>query len=171
MSKKDKTLFHSSDSAQHFLLSKSDTRQLRSEKAKTTVSVIEVLKSTFPDMVTGQNFIDDALQQLDRCTARDPVTDRNGLARRGLGNAFGIVQDPTGFGRDRTAEQHGRLHRSDAFARHAHFVEDVPDVQIGHTIEDEAKRAFVAVIDEQHQRMIEKWATHRWCCDEESRCE
>jgi len=26
------------------------------------------------------------------------------------------------------------------------------------------------VIDQQHQRMIEKWAPHRGCCDEKSWC-
>ena len=65
MSKKDTLLFRSSGSAQHFLLSKSDTKQLRSEKTTTAANVIDVLKSAFPDMRTGQSFIDDAIQKLD----------------------------------------------------------------------------------------------------------
>ncbi|NNL78289.1 MAG: tetratricopeptide repeat protein [Desulfobacterales bacterium] len=64
MTQKDTTLFHSSGSAQHFLLSKSNTRQLRSEKIKSVAGIMEVLRSAFPDMLAGQRFIEYALQQL-----------------------------------------------------------------------------------------------------------
>ncbi len=46
----------------------------------------------------------------------------------------------------------------------------VLDTEVGRAIEDEAKRTLVAVIDQQHQRMIEKRAPHRRCRDEKPRC-
>ena len=53
----------------------------------------------------------------------------------------------------------------------ADFVEDVLDVEISHAVEDEPKRALFAVIDQQHQGMVEERAAHGWCCDEKPRCE
>ena len=88
----------------------------------------------------------------------------------GYDGSFGIVEDPTGLWRDGPTEHDGCAHCAGRLARHTDFIEDILDVEVGHTVEDKAKRAFVAVIDQQHQSMIEKWAPHRRCCDDESRC-
>ncbi len=60
-----KTLFHSQGSESHFLLSKTDTGRLKETKSKEIIDAQDAVRSAFPDMLSGSDFINRANQQLD----------------------------------------------------------------------------------------------------------
>lgn len=60
-----KKLFHSHESTRHFLFSKTDTGRLKEVKRKKNIDAHEAIRSAFPDMRSGSDFIDYANQQLD----------------------------------------------------------------------------------------------------------
>ena len=59
-----KKLLRSHESARHFLFSKTDTGQLKEVKRKKIIDADEAVRSAFPDMRSGRDFIDYANQQL-----------------------------------------------------------------------------------------------------------
>ena len=60
-----KKLFHSHESTRHFLFSKTDTGRLKEVKRKEIIEVDNAVRSAFPDMRSGSDFIDYANQQMD----------------------------------------------------------------------------------------------------------
>ena len=65
MTTEKKALFHSHGSANHFLFSKTDTGRLKEVKRKEIIDANEAVRSAFPDMRSGNDFIDYANQQLE----------------------------------------------------------------------------------------------------------
>jgi tetratricopeptide (TPR) repeat protein len=72
----DKALFHSRGSAQHFLLSKTDTGRLKSVNRQKITEAGKALKSAYPDMRCGQDFMDHALLALESATLFSAVVIR-----------------------------------------------------------------------------------------------
>jgi tetratricopeptide (TPR) repeat protein len=64
MTTEKKALFHSHGSANHFLFSKTDTGRLKEVKRKEIIDANEAVRSAFPDMRSGNDFIDYANQKL-----------------------------------------------------------------------------------------------------------
>lgn len=64
MTTRNKMLFHSRGSESHFLLSKTDTGRLKEVKSKEIIDADDAVRSAFPDMRAGNDFIDHAMQQL-----------------------------------------------------------------------------------------------------------
>ena len=65
MKTEKKTLIHSHGSAGHFLFSKTDIGRLKEVKRKEIIEVDNAVRSAFPDMRSGSDFIDYANQQMD----------------------------------------------------------------------------------------------------------
>jgi tetratricopeptide (TPR) repeat protein len=65
MTTRNKRLFHSQGSESHFLLSKTDTGRLKETKSKEIIDAQDAVRSAFPDMLSGNDFINRANQQLD----------------------------------------------------------------------------------------------------------
>ena len=65
MTNTSKAVSQSRGSARNFLLSKTDTGQIKDIERKETAGVNEVLGSVFPDLLVGKGFIDHALHHLD----------------------------------------------------------------------------------------------------------
>jgi tetratricopeptide (TPR) repeat protein len=59
-----KKLFHSHESTRHFLFSKTDTGRLQDLKNRAVFAADETVRTAFPDMLNGSDFIDHANQQL-----------------------------------------------------------------------------------------------------------
>jgi tetratricopeptide (TPR) repeat protein len=59
-----KELFHSHESTRHFLFSKTDTGRLQDVKSQEIIDADEAVRSAFPDMLSGSDFIDHATKQL-----------------------------------------------------------------------------------------------------------
>ena len=64
----DRALFHSRGSARHFLFSKTDTDRLKSVGRQKIIEAGKVLQSAYPDMRSGQDFMDHALLALESAT-------------------------------------------------------------------------------------------------------
>jgi tetratricopeptide (TPR) repeat protein len=60
-----KAIYQNRGSTQHFLFSKTDAGRVRDVKRKKAVGVNEVLRSVFPDLLFGRDFIDHAMKQLE----------------------------------------------------------------------------------------------------------
>lgn len=98
-----KKLFHSHESARHFLFSKTDTGRLRDVKSQKILDADEAVKSAFPDMLCGSDFIDHAIKQLDAIAQfsalviqLDPLKEENGPAEppgdnKGVVDTAGIL--------------------------------------------------------------------------------
>jgi tetratricopeptide (TPR) repeat protein len=65
MTGEDKRIFDSRGSTQQFLLSKTDTRRLLQLEEKSLADADDELKSAFPGVLAGKDFIEDALRRLD----------------------------------------------------------------------------------------------------------
>jgi tetratricopeptide (TPR) repeat protein len=65
MTARNKKLFQSRGSESHFLLFKTDTRRLKEIKSKEIIDANDAVRSAFPDMRAGSDFINHAMQQLD----------------------------------------------------------------------------------------------------------
>jgi tetratricopeptide (TPR) repeat protein len=65
MTSDKKTILHSPGSEHHFLFSKTDTGRLQEVKSQEIIDADVAVKSAFPDMLSGSDFIDHANQQLD----------------------------------------------------------------------------------------------------------
>ncbi len=81
MTARDKALFHSRGSARHFLFSKTDTGRLESVSRKKITEAGKALQSAYPDMRSGQDFMDHALLALESDTLFSAVVirlDQNG---------------------------------------------------------------------------------------------
>jgi hypothetical protein len=65
MSNKTKAVSQSRGSARNFLFSKTDTGRIRDLSKKKAGAINEVLHSFFPELRTGNGFIEHAMQQLD----------------------------------------------------------------------------------------------------------
>ena len=81
MTARDKALFHSRGSARHFLFSKTDTDRLKSVSRKKIADAGKALQSAYPDMLSGQDFMDHALLVLESDTLFSAVVirlDQNG---------------------------------------------------------------------------------------------
>jgi tetratricopeptide (TPR) repeat protein len=81
MTARDKALFHSRGSARHFLFSKTDTDHLKSVSRKKIADAGKALQSAYPDMLSGQDFMDHALLVLESDTLFSAVVirlDQNG---------------------------------------------------------------------------------------------
>ena len=65
MTNTSKAVSQSRGSARNFLLSKTDTGQIKDIDRKETAGVNEVLGSVFPDLMVGKDFIDHAIHHLD----------------------------------------------------------------------------------------------------------
>jgi tetratricopeptide (TPR) repeat protein len=59
-----KKLFHSHESTRHFLFSKTDTGRLQDVKNQEIIDADKTVRSAFPAMLNGSDFIDHAIQQL-----------------------------------------------------------------------------------------------------------
>ena len=93
MTSDKKTLFLSQGSASHFLFSKTDTGRLKEVKRTEIIDANEAVRSAFPDMRSGSNFIDYANQQVDAIDQfsamvirLDQVTENNSQAKLPKGN-------------------------------------------------------------------------------------
>ncbi len=64
MTARDKTLFHSHESARDFLYSKTDTDRLKEIKRHDIIDADQAVKSAHPDVLSGNEFIGQALEQL-----------------------------------------------------------------------------------------------------------
>lgn len=64
MTTRNKTLFHSHESTRDFLVSKTDTDRLKQVKRHDVIDTDQAVKSAHPDMLSGDNFSDHALEQL-----------------------------------------------------------------------------------------------------------
>jgi tetratricopeptide (TPR) repeat protein len=60
-----KKLFHSHESKRHFLFSKTDTGRLQDVKSQKILDADEAVRSAFPDVLSGSDFIDHAMTQLE----------------------------------------------------------------------------------------------------------
>ena len=76
MTARDKALFHSRGSARHFLFSKTDTDRLKSVSRKKIADAGKALQSAYPDMLSGQDFMDHALLVLESDTLFSAVVIR-----------------------------------------------------------------------------------------------
>jgi tetratricopeptide (TPR) repeat protein len=92
-----KKLFHSNESTRHFLFSKTDTGRLQDIKSQGIVDADETVRSVFPDMLSGSDFIDHAIKQLDAIAQfsamairLDPIKEKNGPAEPARDNK-GVV--------------------------------------------------------------------------------
>jgi len=93
MTSDKKTLSLTQGSASHFLFSKTDTGRLKEIKKTEIIDANEAVRSAFPDMRSGSNFIDYANQQvgtIDQFSAMvirpDQVTENNSQAKLPKGN-------------------------------------------------------------------------------------
>ena len=98
-----KKLIHSPESTRHFLFSKTDTGRLQDVKSQKILDADEAVKSAFPDMLCGSDFIDHAIKQLDAVEQFsalviriDPLKEENGPAEppadnTGVVDAAGIL--------------------------------------------------------------------------------
>lgn len=68
MTSRAKAIYQNSGSARHFLFSKTDTGRVRDVKRKKAVGVNEVLRSVYPDLLFGRDFIDHAMKRLESVT-------------------------------------------------------------------------------------------------------
>ncbi|MEE4261430.1 MAG: tetratricopeptide repeat protein [Desulfobacteraceae bacterium] len=59
------TLLHSHESTRHFLFSKTETGRLQDVKSQEIIDADEAVRSSFPDMLSGSDFIDRANRQLE----------------------------------------------------------------------------------------------------------
>ena len=80
-----KKLFHSHESKRHFLFSKTDTDRLQDVKNQELLDADETVRSAFPDMLSGSDFIDHAVKQLNAIAQfsamvvrLDPMKETNG---------------------------------------------------------------------------------------------
>jgi len=102
MTSNNKTLLRSHGSASHFLFSKTDTGRLQDVKSPEIIDTDEAVRSAFPDMLSGSDFIDHANQQLE-ATAQfsamvirlDQVKANNDPAERAEGHEGSV--DTAGF--------------------------------------------------------------------------
>ena len=66
MTTEKKILRHSHESTRDFLFSKTDTERLKEVKSHATIDADQAVKSAHPDVLSGSDFIDQALEQLER---------------------------------------------------------------------------------------------------------
>ena len=64
MTTRNKTLFHSHESKRDFLVSKTDTDRLKEVKRHDVIDADQAVKTAHPDILSGDDFSDHALEQL-----------------------------------------------------------------------------------------------------------
>ena len=112
MDAKKKKLFHSHESESHFLFSKTDTGRISEPKPKESLDADQAVRSAFPDLRSGNDFIDYANQQLaaiDKFSAvvirRDPK--KEDKARTESPDEKGGQVDVAGILDERCREENG----------------------------------------------------------------